>query len=137
MAALRVKVILRLERQDDGSSAWIVEIPSVAGCHTYGRSLAEARRNAREALAVALDDDNRDAIAAAAVFDEEIRLPRETRSAIERWRKTRARNAEQVAAARVAEADAARAVTEQLSLRDAGELIGLSPEAVRKTLRAS
>lgn len=135
--AHRFKVTYRLERQDDGSSSWIVEIPSVAGCHTYGRSLAEARRNAREALAVSLDDDDRDAIAASAVFDEEIRLPRETRAAVDRWRKTRERNAEQVARARAAEADAARAVTEQLSLRDAGELIGLSPEAVRKTLRAS
>lgn len=119
------------EPEPDGS-AWNVTIPAVQGCHTYGRSLAEARRNAREALAVSLDDDDRDAIAEAAVFDEDIRLPPKVRAAVRKFVSARAK----AEALRRTSADAARTLTETLSLRDAGELLGMSPEGVRKVLKA-
>jgi predicted RNase H-like HicB family nuclease len=136
--AHRFRVIFRLERQNDGSSAWIVEIPSVRGCHSYGRSLAEARRNIREALSLFEEDvgGKADAVARAAVFDEEIRMPARTRAAVQRLRKAREKSVEVAARARKAEAAAARALTAELSLRDAGELLGLSQEGVRKILKA-
>jgi predicted RNase H-like HicB family nuclease len=130
------QVTFELELDDEKGPAWIVTVPSVQGCHTYGRSLAEARRNAREALAVCLDDDDRDAIAEAAVFEEDIRLPRGTTAALRRWRQARAKTEQTIAKARAAEAAAARDVTAALSLRDAGELLGMSPEGVRKVLKA-
>lgn len=132
--ANRFKVIF--EPESDGS-AWNVTIPDVQGCHTYGRSLTEARRNAREALAVSLDDDDRDAIAAAAVFDEDIRLPAKVRAAVSKLEKTKAAEAALVAQMRELQRDLARLLTEKqrLSLRDAGELIGMSPEGVRKVLK--
>lgn len=123
------KVIYEPER--DGS-AWNVTIPAVQGCHTYGRSLAEARRNAREALAVSLDEDDRDAIAEAAIFDEDIRLPKELRAAVRQFTQAR----EKADALRRTSVDAARTLAEQLSLRDAGELLGLSHQGVRKILKA-
>ncbi len=56
------KAVFRYDRSD---AAWLVEFPSLPGCHTYGRSLDEARANAREALQVWLDDDE-------VVIDEDV-----------------------------------------------------------------
>ena len=42
-------------------SGWHVEIPSVQGCHSWGRSLAAARRHIREALATCADVFGEDA----------------------------------------------------------------------------
>lgn len=130
------KVIFELELDATKGPAWIVTIPSVQGCHSWGRSLVEARRNIREALAVSLDDDARDAIAESAVLEEDVRLPRMTAAALRRWRSARAATEQVVAKARAKEAAAARGVTAGLSLRDAGELLGLSQEGVRKVLKA-
>lgn len=126
--AHRYKVIF--EPEPDGS-AWNVRIPAVKSCFTWGRSLAEARRSIREALAVCLDDDDRDAIAASAVFDEVYRLPPKVRAAVRKFTAARAK----AEALKRSSADAARTLTETLSLRDAGELLGMSAEGVRKVLK--
>lgn len=127
------KVIFEYEVDPDPAkgAAWIVSIPAVKACHTYGRSLAEARRNIREALAVSLDDDAREAIAEAATFDEEIRLPASMRGAVKRFAQTRAAAAK----ARAESIAAARTITDSVSLRDAGELLGLTAEGVRQLLK--
>lgn len=130
------KVVYEFDLDEKQGPGWLVSIPSVKSCHTDGRSLAEARRNIREALAVCLDDDDRDAIAEAAAFEEDIRLPRGTTAALRRWRTARAKTEEVLAKARAAEAAAARDVAASLSLRDAGELLGMSAEGVRKVLKA-
>jgi predicted RNase H-like HicB family nuclease len=126
------KVIYEYDVDPKQGAGWLVHIPEVQSCHTDGRSLAEARRNIREALAVCLDDEDRDAIAEAATFDEEFRMPSALRKAVKRATKAR----EQAAKQRAAEVEAARAIAETLSLRDAGELLGMSPEGVRKLLKA-
>ena len=43
---------------DDVDRVWLVEFPSLVGCHTYGETLDDARLNAREALQVWLDEDD-------------------------------------------------------------------------------
>ena len=58
------------ERDGDG---WHASIPEVQGCHTCGPDLDETRRRIREALAVSLDDDDRDAIAEQAELVELVR----------------------------------------------------------------
>lgn len=123
------------EPESDGGG-WNVSIPSVQGCHTYGRSLSEARDHLREALACCADKfDDPDAVARAAVFEEEIRLPAAVRAAVRRFQKAREKAKAEAAKVRSASSDAARTITETLSLRDAGELLGLSQEAVRKVLK--
>jgi antitoxin HicB len=42
-----------VSREDD---AYIVDVPALPGCHTYGHTLEEALANAREAIQVYLDD---------------------------------------------------------------------------------
>ena len=46
----------RVVFERDESGAWIVTVPSVRGCHTYGRSLHQTRTRIREALALWVDD---------------------------------------------------------------------------------
>ena len=125
------------ERDEDGS--WLVELPDVQGCRSYGRSLEEARRNIREALSTCVDvfasDEAADAAAAAAVLEEEIRLPAGVRKAVDRARAGREQAETAAAAAAEATRAAARALTEQgVSLRDAGELLGLSHGRIRQVL---
>ncbi len=43
---------------DEADAVWLVEFPSLAGCHTYGETLEEARAHAREALQVWFDSDD-------------------------------------------------------------------------------
>jgi predicted RNase H-like HicB family nuclease len=43
---------------DETDRVWLVEFPALAGCHTYGETLDEARSNAREALQVWLDEED-------------------------------------------------------------------------------
>ena len=42
------------ERDPDGR--WTVDVPEVQGCHSYGRTIEQARERVREALALFVDD---------------------------------------------------------------------------------
>ena len=123
--------------QPDGS-AWDVTIPAIDGCFTYGRSLAEARRSIRECLGLFEEQLGPDAakIAASATLDEDIRWPRAAQAAARKLARDRARAEQAAKKLRAQSAEAARTITGQLSLRDAGELLGLSQEGVRKLLKA-
>jgi hypothetical protein len=70
------------------------------------------------------------------VFEEHIRLPPAVRGTVARWRKAREKTAEVIAKAHASEAAAARELAAAVSLRDAGELLGMSAEGVRKALEA-
>ena len=50
-----------------------MELPDVPGCHTYGRTIDQARARLREALSLFVAERT----AAAAEFDEDIRLPKQ------------------------------------------------------------
>jgi predicted RNase H-like HicB family nuclease len=41
----------------DATGWWVASVPSVAGCHTQGRTLAQARERLKEALAVSVEGD--------------------------------------------------------------------------------
>jgi predicted RNase H-like HicB family nuclease len=122
-----VSVQVVFEPEADGG--WHVYAPGVRGCRSQGRSIAEARGHIREALALC-DDVFSDAATAAATvtLDEDIRLPAPLRQAVRRAERAR----EQAVKARAVEAETARLLTETLSLRDAGEVLGISQEGVRR-----
>jgi predicted RNase H-like HicB family nuclease len=124
---------------DDGG--WHAYIPGVPGCRTWGRSLGAARRHLREALATCVDvlGDDADRIAAAADLVEDVQLPATTKRLLQRAMAAR-RDAEDRAAKAQAEATkAAKALTAKLglSLRDAGELLGLSHERIKQLTDAA
>jgi len=112
----------------DESGAWIARVPEVPGCHTYGRTLAQVKGRAREALGLWVDD------AGTAELDWDIRLPAGLRNELRTAKAVRDRAAKAQAAAQEKVAVAARDMTEKfgLSLRDAADLMGLSHQRVQQ-----
>ncbi len=43
--------------RQDTEGTWLVEVPTLPGCHTYGETLDEARTNLRDALALWLQSE--------------------------------------------------------------------------------
>src|SRR3989442_547388 len=68
----------------DEGGAWLASIPRIRGCHTYGRTLDQARRRLREALSLWIDDVD------AIELVEEVRLPARASNAIRASKQDRA-----------------------------------------------
>ena len=119
---------VRLERDETGH--WIATVPSVPGCHSYGRSLDEARRRTRQALALFVKDAGR------ATLEDDIRLTPQ----VARLRRDvlAARHLAERHSARAAAAtrEAARVLTRDLRIgvRDAGRLLGVSHQRIHQLL---
>ena len=70
MASLMaVKYLVEYRRDESGW--WQARIPAVRGCHTQGRTVAEARKRIREALALFVDDAKK------ATLVDDVKLPAE------------------------------------------------------------
>lgn len=115
-----------LERAESG--AWIATVPAVPGCHTHGRSLVEAKRRVREALALWVDD------ADSAELVDDVRLPKGALAAVQRSVGARERVAEAREAASVATTQAVERLVDKLDLgvRDAAYLLGVSFQRVQQ-----
>ena len=140
---LRRQVATRLTHhvtfERDASGLWVASIPAVPGCHTQGRTLEQARRRIREALAVSLDglsDEQADEAARNAELLEEICLPRPVRVKLDRYHAKRLQAERANKELQDTTAAAASELTQRfgLSLRDAGELLGLSHERVNQVV---
>ncbi len=113
------------ERDPDGR--WTVDVPEVRGCHSYGRTIAQARERVREALALFVDD------ADTADLRDDVRLPRDLTRQIQTARELRERLADDEAAMVAAQAVAVAALRKmKLGHRDAGHLLGLSFQRIHQ-----
>lgn len=129
MRALSTLGSVRVVFEPDADGGWHVHAPDVRGCRSQGRSIAEARGHIRKALALCTDVfDDATTAAATIALDEDIRLPAPMRRVVQRIERAR----EQAAAAKAIEAEGARELTARFSLRDVGELLGISQEGVRR-----
>jgi predicted RNase H-like HicB family nuclease len=119
------------ERDEKG--LWFAQVKGVAGCHTQGRTIAQARERIREALS--LFDEH----AEKATLEDDVRLPSNLTRLVSAQRQARSKQKAGEEKLRELNVKAARALTQEvgLSLRDAGELLGASQEAVRQWVEAS
>jgi len=126
---MRTSYTVRYERDETGW--WVAQVKEAPAAITQGRTIAEARRRIREALALALDDD---AAAKRAKLIDDVKLPAGVRRALEDARAARARLADESKKAQKSTAKAVRTLLESmhLSVRDAGDLIGISPQRVHQ-----
>lgn len=114
-------------KRDTDDDAWLVHIGEVAGCHTYGRTLAQARERIREALGLFVDD------AESAEIVDHIEIAKTVKATIARARRARdeATKAQEAASKAMREA-IARLRGAGLTVRDVGDLLGLSHQRVAK-----
>lgn len=126
MTNKQFKVTVR--RDPDDQTAWLVNVAGTPGAHTFGRSLAEAKRHGIEAVALwfELEPETFD-------VDWDIRLGdlarpvKQARDAMAHADEDRRRRDEAV-----------RTLTDAgVSYRDVGELLGLSHQRVAQIARAS
>lgn len=112
----------------DPTGMWLARVRGVPGCHTYGRTLEQARVRIREAVSLWVDD------AEIVTLRDEIRLPARARVALRRARSERDRaELQQTRAQETLRAAAVSLATGLgLSLRDAAELLGLSHQRVQQ-----
>lgn len=121
------KMKVRYEFGEDGW--WLARVPSVKGCHTQGRTLGAARRRIKEAVEVALDRD---------VSDDELehvdpKLPSSASKVVFITWKARVKADLAQAEAQTALRSAALELTEAgFSLRDTGDLLGVSFQRVQQ-----
>jgi predicted RNase H-like HicB family nuclease len=117
---------VRYERDETGW--WVATVKEVRGCHTQGRTIDQTRRRIREALSLFVKDaDEADLI-------DCIRLPENAQNLLNRLRATRKRAEQEAAKLQEATALAARVLTGDVgvSVRDAGELLGLSHQRIQQ-----
>lgn len=114
------------ERDDGG--LWLARVRGLTGCHTQGRTIAQARERIREALT--LYDEH----AGKALLRDDVRLPTDVSRLLGAQRTARFKKQSVEAKLHDLSVKAARALTKKvgLSLRDAGELLGASQESVRQ-----
>jgi predicted RNase H-like HicB family nuclease len=113
-------------REPDGR--WIVEMPQVKGCHSYGRTIDQARDRIREALALFVDN------AETAEIEDDVRMPASVKGAVRNAQRMRQRLEAARTRVSAAEERAVRQLrrTMKLGHRDAGSILGLSHQRVHQ-----
>ena len=126
---------LKVVFEPDQDGWWSVSIPDLAGVRSDGRTLEEARRRVREALALADDLGWDDSKAAAVEFIEDIRLPAEIRELLDDRTKALAALATASELVEKSTTEIIRRLTKEgRSLRDVAGLLGLSHGRVHQIL---
>ncbi|MCU4185535.1 type II toxin-antitoxin system HicB family antitoxin [Acidiferrimicrobium sp. IK] len=115
--------------QRDAHGMWLVELLEEPRVHTYGRTLAKARDNIRDAAALWFETEP-DALP----LVDDVRLPAKVRTSTAKAHQARLRaTAAQEEAAAATKAAAVALVRDgQLSVRDAAEVLGLSHQRIQQ-----
>lgn len=119
--------IIDLERDESGW--WIATARGVSGCHTQGRSIRQSLSRIREALSVCVGHD-----ISAEDLEPFVHLEAAARRAVSRYESARKRLERDQLAARNTAVEAVETLVGGLSLsvRDAGDVLGLSHQRVNQ-----
>ncbi|MBN1959697.1 MAG: type II toxin-antitoxin system HicB family antitoxin [Deltaproteobacteria bacterium] len=125
------KYLVNYERDETGW--WIAKLKGVPGVNSDGRTVAEARRRVREALSLAIGDDQ----AKTAELVDHVKLPTQAQKIVDRATATRAKLDEIQAEAQISTAKAVRELRKQLGLstRDIADLLCISHQRVQQLSR--
>lgn len=120
-----------VEYERDESGWWVATVRGVPGCHTQGRSIQQARTRIQEALELALPDSG------GSKLKEKVKLPGKVQKVLAKREAAQQRLEEDEARAQEL---TRRAVTTlvrelELSVRDAGALLGLSHQRVQQIVQ--
>jgi len=127
--AMKPKRSYSVTFERDESGWWVASVTSIRGCHTQGRTIEQARERAREAIQAALDLPR----PFGGRLVDDVRLPGPVRKVVASALDARAKAAHADRAASEGSRRAIAALTEMgLSLRDAGELLGVSRQRAQK-----
>jgi len=123
---------LKVVLAKDSEGWWIVRVPSVSGCHTQARTIEQGMRRIAEALELFDVDPKKGRLVRV------VELPKAAREAVVRTAQARRRAEREQARAQSALRAAARTLAAVgVSLRDAGELLGLSHQRVQQLLQSN
>ncbi|MCK5796207.1 MAG: type II toxin-antitoxin system HicB family antitoxin [Deltaproteobacteria bacterium] len=114
----------------DESGWWFASVREVQGCHTQGRTIKEARRRIREALALFVADAKR------AQLVDEVVLPDDVQGTIDSYNEARQALEAALARSKQETGEAARVLARKLTLsvRDTGDILGLSHQRIQQVL---
>ncbi len=121
--------------EHDNGGWWVASAIGLKGCHTQGRSIDEARRRIREAIAACLDLTAKNK--ARLEIHDAIKVPAATKRLLAKLAKARAKEEAASTAARKAAGRAVRELTERMNLsrRDAAALTGYSFQRIQQLAR--
>ena len=117
----------------DEAGYWVAAVREVRGCRTQGRTVDEARRRIREALALFVDN------AVVAELIDEVKLPATALKAIRAYATLRKRAEQEDRRAAIAARRAVRLLRGgrlKMSARDAARLLGVSHQRVHQLAHA-
>ncbi|MDB4998876.1 MAG: hypothetical protein JWM74_6308 [Myxococcaceae bacterium] len=118
----------KIERDEDGW--WVASVPSVDGCHTQGKTIAQARERIQEALELCLEESGK---RGAFELVTRIVLPPDARKILEQAIERREHADVAAIEAKAATIQAARALDKKgISRRDAAELLGVSHQRIQQ-----
>ena len=113
----------------DQSGWWVASVRELAGCHTQGRTVDEARRRIREAMTLFVDQ------ARSAELVDDVKLPVTAAKAIRTYITLRKRADQEDRRASLAARRAVRLLRGgklKMSARDAARLLGVSHQRVHQ-----
>jgi predicted RNase H-like HicB family nuclease len=126
-----MKYEIDLERDESGW--WVATARDISGCHTQGRSIRQSLSRIGEALAVCVGEDiPLDAL------KPRVHLEAEARRVVSRYEAACRRLERDQIAARTATAEAVETLVGglALSVRDAGDVLGLSHQRVNQLTKS-
>lgn len=132
MVAAMKRFTVRYERDETGW--WVAQVREKPAAITQGRTIAEARRRIREALALVLDSD---LAAESAELVDDVKLPPDVKKALAQARAARKRLEAEAEKSKSSTSAAIEKLTKRLglSVRDAGDLLGISHQRVQQLVR--